>query len=124
MKELQPFVKKEAPSPRPMEPDADTKHLAMLKAIAPYAKGIVQKNVTTIELIPATRKTKIMFILMPEWATMFPPFNLARLSAVAKGAGYDSKCLDLNIKAYNYLRPYVKDGTLDADPWDGTREWK
>jgi anaerobic magnesium-protoporphyrin IX monomethyl ester cyclase len=124
LKELQPFVKKEAQSPRPMEPDADTKHLAMLKAIAPYAKGIVQKNVTTIDLTPATRKTKIMLILMPEWATMFPPFNLARLSAVAKGAGYDSKCLDLNIKAFNYLRPYIKDRTLDFDPWDGTREWK
>ena len=117
---------KELSSPRPMEPDADTKHIAMLKAIAPYAKDRVQKNVTEVSIISlptSTKKTKLLLLLLPEWAIMFPPFNMARLSAVAKDAGYESKCLDLNIKAYNYLRNYRSHG-LDYDPWDGAREWK
>jgi radical SAM superfamily enzyme YgiQ (UPF0313 family) len=108
---------------RPMEPDADVKHLAMLQAIAPFAKSKVQKNMTTIDVDYAHRNTKLMLILMPEWAEMFPPFNLARLSAVAKKAGYKTKCLDLNIAAYRTMRDPVKSGAIAYDPWDGTREW-
>lgn len=108
---------------RPMEPDADVKHLAMLQAIAPYAKSKVQKNMTTIEVDYAHRKTKLMLILMPEWAPMFPPFNLARLSAVAKRAGYETKCIDLNIAAYRSMRDPIKNKEIAYDPWDGTREW-
>lgn len=116
--------KKEMSESRPMEPDADIKHLAMLAAIAPYAKNKVQKNVTTVDISYATRKTKILFLLCPEWAPMFPPFNLARLSAVAKGAGYESSCIDLNIKAYNDSRSWIAENKIDFDPWDGAREWK
>ena len=109
---------------RPMEPDADVKHLAMLNAIAPYAKNKVQKNVTTIDVSYAHRKTKILFILCPEWAPMFPPFNLARLSAVAKSAGYESSCLDLNVKAHNEAIIWRHQGKIDFNPWDGARDWK
>ena len=116
--------KKEQSESRPMEPDADIKHLAMLAAIAPYAKNKVQKNVTTIDMSYAHRDTKILFLLCPEWAPMFPPFNLARLSAVAKNAGYESNCIDLNIKAYNESRPWIAEEKIDFDPWDGAREWK
>ena len=108
---------------RPMEPDADAKHLAMLQAIAPYAKDKVQKGVTEVDFEPATKNSKLLLILMPEWATMFPPFNMARLSAVARKAGYDSKCLDLNVKAFNYMKNNDFCG-LDYSPWDGAREWK
>ena len=96
MSELNIFAKPTAET-RPMEPDADAKHLAMLQAIAPFAKGQVQKGVEDIHFEPATKNTKLLLILMPEWATMFPPFNMARLSAVARRAGYESKCLDLNV---------------------------
>lgn len=123
MYELEPY-KKTNLSPRPMEPDADAKHLSMLQAIAPYAKGKVQHGLTEIDLSYATRKTKLMLILMPEWAAMFPPFQLARLSAVAKQAGFETRCLDLNIKSHNYLEEKRKEGLLDFYPWDGTREWK
>ncbi len=108
---------------RPMEPDADSKHLAMLQAIAPYVKNKVQKGVTEVEIIPSTKNTKLLLLLLPEWATMFPPFNMARLSAVAKGAGYESKCIDLNVKAFNYMKENNNCG-LDYSPWDGAREWK
>ncbi len=116
------------PNDKP-EPDiADAKHLSMMQAIAPYVKKSVQKNVTDVDISYATRKTKVLFILMPEWAPEFPPFNIARLVAVAKGAGYQSNALDLNIKAYQYTRAkiYGHQGqpiTMPEDPWNGTREW-
>ena len=121
MSELNIYAKPAAT--RPMEPDADSKHLAMLQAIAPYAKSNVQKGVTQVEIIPSTKNTKLLLLLLPEWATMFPPFNMARLSAVAKGAGYESKCIDLNVKAFNYMKENDNCG-LDYSPWDGAREWK
>ena len=122
MTELSIFAKPQA-EVRPMEPDADAKHLAMLQAIAPFAKDRVQKGVTEVDIIPATKNTKFLLILMPEWATMFPPFNLARLSAVSTNAGYATKCLDINIKSYNHMRQN-NHFDLGYNPWDGTREWK
>ena len=69
--------------------------------LLPYAKNKVQGNLTDIKITTSTKKTKILFLLMPEWAVNFPPYNLARLSAVCKVAGYESKCLDLNVKSWN-----------------------
>ena len=122
MTELAVFAKPQA-EVRPMEPDADAKHIAMLQAIAPYAKDRVQKGVTEVEIVPATKNTRYLHILMPEWATMFPPFNLARLAAVSSNAGFATKCLDINVKAYNHLQDNDNFG-LGYNPWDGAREWK
>lgn len=119
------LAKKEwKPNDKPDPDIADAKHLNMMQAIAPYVKQSVQKNVTNVDMSYATRKTKLMMILLPEWAPEFPPFNLARLVAVAKGAGYQTNALDLNIKAFRYLRNKVNKTVLDFDPWDGAREWK
>jgi hypothetical protein len=80
------------------------KHLITLNAIAQYAKPVQQKNVTTVNIDYAIRKTKLMLVLLPQWAAEFPPFNLCRLSAVVKQAGYESCVLDANIKAYRYYK--------------------
>lgn len=123
--EFMALAKKEwKPNEKPTPDIADAKHLVMMEAIAPYAKNSVQKNVTDVDVSYATRKTKILMILMPEWAPEFPPYNTALLTAVAKRAGYETTALDLNIKAYRYLRHHVQTGIMDFDPWDGTREWK
>lgn len=119
------LAKKEwKPNDKPDPDIADAKHLNMMQAIAPYVKQAVQKNVTNVDISYATRKTKLMMILLPEWAPEFPPFNLARLVAVAKSAGYQTNALDLNIKAFRYLRNKVNGKIMDFDPWDGAREWK
>ena len=123
--EFNKLAKKEAKIyEKPTVDMADAKHFAMMKAIAPYAKTKVQKNVTDVDLSYKKRKTKLLMILMPEWAPEFPPFNIARLVAVAKRAGYETNALDLNIKAYRAIREQIASGTLDYDPWDGAREWK
>jgi hypothetical protein len=101
----------------------DDKHLTTLKAIAQYAKPVEQKNLTTVNIEHATRDTKLMLILLPQWAAEFPPFNLCRLSAVAKQAGYHSRVLDANIKGYRYYKEHIE-SKLDYKLWDPTTIWR
>ena len=105
--------------------DGGDKHVAMLQAIAPYAKPNMAKNLTPVDIQPATKNSKVMLILMPEWNTYFPPFNIARLTAIAKRAGYETKALDLNVKAHNYFHA-LEQKPLDFDPWDPGRffQWQ
>jgi anaerobic magnesium-protoporphyrin IX monomethyl ester cyclase len=105
--------------------ESDDKHLNMLKAIAPYAKLTPQKNVTQVDMSYAIRKTKVMLVLLPQWAAEFPPFNLCRLSAVIKQAGYESKIIDANIKSYKYYKENIEPkGELNYKLWDPTTIWK
>lgn len=101
----------------------DDKHITTLKAIAQYAKPTQQKNVTTVEITHAERNTKLALVILPQWAAEFPPFNLCRLSAVARQAGYESKVIDANIKAYRYYDEEFKD-KLDYKLWDPTTIWR
>jgi radical SAM superfamily enzyme YgiQ (UPF0313 family) len=100
--------------------DLDDKHLKIMEAILPYARATPQKNLTEVVISKVTRKTKIRFFLLPEWAVNFPPYNMARLISVAKGAGYSADGIDLNIKAYND-RP---NWNIDFNPWLGSKEWR
>jgi hypothetical protein len=97
----------------------------MLKAIAPYAKPNVQKNVTDVSIYTAERSTDIFFILLPEWSANFPPFNLARLSAVVKQAGYNSQILDINVQCF---RKWVDDlrpnKLVDFEMWNSGSSWR
>ncbi len=106
-------------------PDANDRHLAMLKAIAPYAKPNVQKNLTDVSIYRAERNTDLMLILLPEWSANFPPFNLARLSAVAKQAGYNSQILDINVQCFrkwvNELRP---NKLVNFEMWNSGSSWR
>ena len=105
--------------------DADARHLHMLEVIAPYAKANVQKNVTDVSIEYATRKTKLILTLLPEWSANFPPFNLARLSAVAKEAGYETQILDINVKCFRRwdddLQPNKK---IDFELWNSGSSWR
>jgi len=69
-----------------------------------------------------TKDTDIWFVMLPQWSHYLPPFNLARLSSILLEEGYFTKCLDLNIKAWNLSRPHIDE--LGFDPWDGTWTFK
>jgi len=101
----------------------DDKHLNTLQAIAQYAKPVEQRNTTLVEMECADRHTRLMLVLLPQWAAEFPPFNLCRLSAVAKQAGYTSRVLDANIKAYRYYDKNFKN-KLSYKLWDPTTIWR
>ena len=103
----------------------EDKHLTMLKAIAPYAKLTPQKNVTNVEIEYAVRKARLVLVLCPQWAEWFPPFNLCRLSAIAKEAGYASKIIDANIRCFQHYRDNIQPtGQLKYNLWDSTTIWR
>jgi hypothetical protein len=105
--------------------DANDRHLNMLKAISPYAKASVQKNVTDVSIDYATRKTKLVLVLLPEWAATFPPFNLARLSAVAKEAGYRSTILDINSKCFKEWKYKIAiESSASFSLWNSASSWR
>lgn len=105
----------------PLNPvDLDDKHLKIMEAILPYARSTPQKNLTEVVINNVTRKSKVRFFLLPEWAINFPPYNLARLISVAKEAGYSADGVDLNIKAYKDKSNW----NIDFDPWHGSKEWR
>ena len=92
-----------------------------MRAIEPWAKPQAQKNLTPVEVKAATRKTKLLLMLLPEWAHRFPPYNLARLGSVTKAAGYETHIWDINAEARgSYLQGWPG---IDYDPWDGMRDW-
>jgi radical SAM superfamily enzyme YgiQ (UPF0313 family) len=111
--------------PREKPADLEDRHKAMLAAIAPYAKASVQKNVTDVTIDYASRKTKLILVLMPEWSARFPPFNLARLSAVAKEAGYQTRILDINAKCYREYKLNIRPAnTLNFTLWNPASSWR
>ncbi len=110
---------------REIPADFNDKHINMLKVIAPYAKQTVQKNVTDITIDYAVRNTKLMLVLLPEWSANFPPFNLARLSAVVKEAGYQTQILDANVKCFRLWEDHLKPNKLiDFEMWNSGSSWR
>ena len=96
--------------------------MQMLPFLSKQGKKV--SKLTKVEIESATRDTSVLFISMPMWATMFPPYNLARLASVTKRAGYKTEIFDFNIDAYNYLGrdlAWNEDGTdlwkVDIDKW-------
>lgn len=109
---------------RPTEDIEDARHRSMMEAIAPYAKKTQQRNLTPVYVDYKTRNTKLVLVLCPEWAPMMPPFNLARLSGVAKSAGYETSILDLNIRAYNeYRLDWQPNNKIPFRLWDPSSSW-
>jgi len=97
------------------------RHQAMLRAMEPWAKPQAQKNLTSVTVHHATRRTKLLLMLLPEWAHKFPPYNLARLGSVTRAAGYETHIWDVNVQARSsYLQGWPG---IDYDPWDGMRDW-
>lgn len=109
---------------RPGHSISNDRHVAMKDAIAPYARKTEQKNLTSVYVDYKTRNTKIAWVICPEWAPEFPPFNLARLSGVCKTAGYESFILDLNAKAHKiYRKDWQPNKKLPFRLWDPTGSW-
>jgi len=109
---------------KPTDDIANAKHQAMMEAIAPYAKKSQQQNLTPVYVDYKTRNTKLVLVLCPEWAPMFPPFNLARLSGIAKSAGYETTILDINIRTYNrYLHEWLPKKVFPYRLWDSSAMW-
>jgi hypothetical protein len=106
------------------ESAANDKHMNMLEAIRPYARVAEQKNLTPVYVDYKTRNTKMVLVLCPEWAPEFPPFNLARLSGIAKSAGYETHIIDVNIRAFNkYENDWRPNRKIPFRLYDSSASW-
>jgi len=118
-------TKNAAPKERPTEDIGDLRHRSMMEAIAPYAKAAIQKNLTPVYVDYKTRETSMVLVLCPEWSPYMPPFSLARLSGIAKAAGYETHIMDLNVKAYNaYLNDWLPNDKLGFRLWNPAQSWR
>lgn len=114
------------PKEKPTEDISDVRHRSMMEAIAPYAKDVVvnQKNLTPVYVDYKTRETTMVLVLCPEWSPYMPPFSLARLSGVAKAAGYETHIMDLNVKAYNaHQSDWIPNNKLPFTLWNPASSW-
>jgi hypothetical protein len=75
----------------------------------------LRKNVKTVDVSYATRKTKLTLCVLPSWAVFMPPYNMARLSGLTREAGYLTKVYDFNVDAYHKVIEANEDLT---NAWD------
>ena len=97
--------------------DTNDKHLAMLAVLGSVQRKSPQKNVTQVVLNQheVTRRSRVALVIAPEWGAYIAPYNVARMTALAKGSGFETRAFDINIAAYQ-----ATDKTL----WDGYLDWK
>jgi anaerobic magnesium-protoporphyrin IX monomethyl ester cyclase len=115
---------KAEPREKPELSIEDARHQQMMDAIKQYARPVQQKNLTPVYVDYKTRKTSLILVMCPEWAPEFPPFNLARLSGVCKSAGYETRILDLNVKAFNlHQTDWIPNNKIPFRLWDPSASW-
>ena len=108
----------EKPITEKVEDTSNSKDWAMVKTMASLARKAPQSNLTSLEINNITRKTRLALLILPEWGVYFPPYNVSRLSAVARSSGYGVTVHDINIEAWHRIRD-----KMDYDPWDPSREF-
>lgn len=95
---------------------SDGRDRAMLKALQLIERKPIQKNLTPVNIqYQVTRKTKVVLMLLPEWGPHIAPYNLARITALSRSAGFETRSYDINIDCYS---------KIDKAYWDNYKDWK
>lgn len=100
------------------------KDVAALKLLVSNKTPILsvkkRTGVQSVEIIEGKHQTKISFCLLPMWSVDMPPYNLARLTAVTRKAGYKTELLDFNVDSYLKMKvsnPEVADAYSPSVSW-------
>jgi anaerobic magnesium-protoporphyrin IX monomethyl ester cyclase len=80
----------------------------------------LRAGVTSVGVSSAYRKTKFTLCVLGSWAIYMPPYNLARLSALTREAGYPTIVYDFNVESHYALKEV--NSNLD-DAWNGANYW-
>lgn len=90
----------------------------ILKFAEPSKNKSLIEDKSVVEYIepPVTKKTRIAFLMMPQWSCTYPPYNMARLSAITEHAGYKTIAFDVNIACYQATRSW--ENFIHFDPWN------
>lgn len=95
------------------------KDMWIAKNILPKNNNVLErkprKNVKSLDISYATRKTKLTLCTLPSWAIFMPPYSIARLCGLTREAGYLTRVYDFNVEAYHDLIE-LDDKFLNA--WD------
>ena len=84
--------------------DKDVAAMSALIGNEVKSKRPVRKNVEAVRINKATRKTKITFCILGMWSPLLPPYNIARLTALTRAAGFETSVFDWNIESYYYMK--------------------
>jgi len=101
-----------------LDPGTDDKHVQMAQVFAQAigaSQRRPQKNLTSVTIHQATRTNRVALILAPMWGPHVAPYGIARLAGLARHAGFETHCWDINIQCYDATK-----GTLWSHLWD----WK
>jgi hypothetical protein len=98
-------------------PQADgQREQQLLQSILTATPRPKQKNLTSVVINhTVSRSTKVALIVLPEWAPFIAPYNLARLTALSRCSGFETRSYDLNIACYQYS---------DKSHWSPLNDWK
>jgi radical SAM superfamily enzyme YgiQ (UPF0313 family) len=81
------------------------KHTWLAENVLPKQEYKPRRNkLENIRFHTVSRKTKIVMCIMGCWGVYFPPYNIARLTALVREAGYDTKVFDFNVESYHELK--------------------
>jgi radical SAM superfamily enzyme YgiQ (UPF0313 family) len=79
-----------------------------------------RRNVKSVNVFNATRKTSFTLCVLGSWAIYMPPYNIARLCSLTREAGYLTRVYDFNVDSH-YL---LKEANPDLhDAWNGANYW-
>ena len=87
----------------PLVSDED-KHVQLAQAFGQELskdRRSAQKNLTQVPIHHATRKNRVALILAPMWAPYVAPYGIARLAGMARHAGFETQCWDINIRCHD-----------------------
>ena len=76
-----------------------------------------QKNLTEVTYTTEiTRQNRVALVVAPEWSPLAPPYGMARMSAISKEMGFETRCWDINILA--------KHEAGCPEYWTAYEDWK
>ena len=90
-------------------------HTQMLSSVQALSKGKPQKNLSAVIVHPTTRTKRVAMIMAPFWNVDIAPYNIARLTALAKASGFAACAYDLNVLCYS---------KLGDELWHHNADWK
>lgn len=103
------------PAEEPVVLSDSCPHTQMLGAVQALSRGRAQKNLSNVIIHPTTRQKRVAMVMAPFWNVDIAPYNIARLTALAKASGFASCAYDLNVLCYS---------ELGADLWSPYTDWK
>lgn len=99
-----------------MADEVKDKHTWLAENFLPKSEEKPRRNnLANISYHHVTRKTKLVMTILGCWGVYFPPYNIARLTALTRDAGYLTKVFDFNVTAYHDLKPSGLDSAWNSN---------